>query len=447
MTVTATPTVTVGGSPVAAATGAVLPGLVALDSLSVPWGRASPLDQPDPARAAFTVLDTTPGRTFARSQLVGQPVVLGWADGATSGVFFRGRITDAPARRYVSPDGKVSGVVVHIAASSKVADAANYVLPEGTVWPAESFNNRLARILTLLPSGLFPGWGTLQSRWTTYTAPAVDVSGADALSLLRKLYDSTARAMIYDPALDGLTYAPRHFIAAGAAGGDFQYSARLALDGGLWAATADPVPMGGSWLDATSLAYDGDAARSLEHMLTRVEVQWSDGTTTATQAAPVVQGLDEAALGRRTLSVDSWHSTAVGATDCLTEWTSIIVSEASAAVLDPVTYSTARTPFRDATVRGLLLAGCEQAQWWFIRGSWLPEVAASPVVAFSGGTIGYAGGEWSLALQPTATWNANLRPGLTAATAVHSGTTARIADCDPSLTVGDLGFIQLGAGF
>lgn len=452
MTVTATPAVTVAGQTIAAAAPGGLPPLVAVDALSVTWGRASLLEQPTPARAALTVLDTSPGRPFARSSLVGQPVVIGWtgSDGS-SGVSFRGRITDAPVRRYVSAGQTVSGAVVELTCSSLEVDLANYKVPAASaVWPAETFAARLARILALLPAGLLVG-ATLHPNWTGYSAGQLDASGADVLALLRKLYDSTARALVYDPAANAFTYAPRHFIAAGAAGGSNFITGRLARQSsGLWAADAAAVPMGGSWLDATELGYDGEAARNVEQMVTQVDLQWLNGAASATSSLPVVQGIDEGTLGRRTLSVDTMHATAAGAADCLAEWASLVYSEGSVPRLEPVTYATARAPFRDGTVRANLLAGCEQAPWWFVRGSWLPEAGVSPVVAFSGSTITYRGGQWSIALQPAATWNANnpdAGHGVTAGTVAAAGTVVRLVDCDPSLTVGDLGYVQSGAGF
>lgn len=447
MTVTAAPTVTVAGSTITASAPGALPSLVAVDSLSVTWGRSSLLDHPTPARASLTVLDTSAGRTFAASALVGQLVVIGWsgADGPT-GVTFRGRVTDVAVRRYTARDGSVTGTLVELDASSVEVDLANYVVPDASaVWPAETFTARLARIVALLPAGLLTG-ATLHPNWTAYTAGQLDASGSDVLSLLRRLYDSTARPLVYDPAANALTYGRRRFVAAGAAGGNQLFSAALVRQSsGLFAADASPVS--GSWLDAHDLGYAGGAASGLQQMVTRVEVGWINGTATATAALAVFQGLDESVLGRRVLSVDSMHGGSVGATDCGTEWASLVSGEGAMRRMDPLTYSTARTPFRDAATRAALLAGSELATWWFLRRSWLPGVGSTALYGFTGGTISYTGGQWSVALQPAPAWNANGTPGLRPRYAVAAGTTCRARDLDPSLTFGDCAYVQVGAGY
>lgn len=444
MTVTAAPTVTVAGQVVTVAAPGVLPSLVAVDALSVTWGRSSLLDHPTPARAALTVLDTSPGHTFAASKLIGQPVVIGWSGSdAATGTVFRGRITDAAVRRYTGQ--AVSGALVQLNASSLEVDLANYVLPDGTApWPAESFTARLARIMALLPAGLMTG-ATLHPNWTTYTAGQLDPSSTDVLTLLRKLYDSTVRPLVYDPAANALTWGPRRFVAAGAAGGNQSFSAALVQSGGLWA--ADASPLAGSWLDAHDLGYAGEATAEQQQMVTRVEVGWINGTAAATAAQAVFQPLGEDVVGRRVLSVESMHGSTGGATDCATEWASLVTGEGAMRRVDPLTYSTARTPFRDAATRAALLAGCEKANWWFLRRSWLPGVGSTALYGFTAGTITYRDGQWTAALQPAPARNANNTPGLRPRYAVAPGTTCRARDLDPSVTFGDCAWVQVGAGY
>jgi hypothetical protein len=446
VSVTAAPAVTVAGSTIAAAAPGARPGLLAVDSLTVSWGRAGLLEQPTPARASLTVLDTTPGRTFAASALIGQPVLIGWtgSDGAT-GTTFRGRVTDAAVRRYVTRDGSVSGALVELNASSIEVDLANYVVPAGTTaWTTESFSARLARILALLPAGLLTG-ATLDPGWAGYVAGQLDPSGNDALSLLRRLYDSTARPLVYDPAANALTYGRRRFVPAGAAGGNQNFSAALVQSGGgLWAADCSPV--GGSWLDAHTLQYAGAVTSTLQQLVTRVEVGWINGTATATAAAAVWQGLDESALGRRVLSIESMHSGSAAAADCVTEWASLVSGEGAMPHLEPLSYSTGRTPFRDAATRAALLAGCEQPTWWFLRRSWLPDIGVPPLYGFIGGTVAYSDGQWSLALQPAPAQNANTTPGLRVRFAA-ADTSVRLVDLDDSLTLADCDHVQVGAGY
>lgn len=448
MTVDAVPTVAVAELTVATGLAAgQRPPLVAVDGLSISWGRGGVLDQTTPARARVTLLDTAGGRPFAsRRDLIGQIMRLGWTAPGSSGTNFRGRITDVTLDRYTSPDGSRVGTLVTLEASSIEVDAANYVQDAaGSLWPAESFSARLARILSHMP-GLFTG-AAIHPAWTTYTAGQLDVLDDDCLSLLRTLYDSTARPMIYNPNTNSLTYGLRRFIAAGAAGGNINFSSMLALSGGKWSATCSPV--GGSWLDARRFGYDGPATSGVQAKLTRVEAGYLDasaGYAAATYALTMATTPDEGTIGRRVLTVDTVHSTAAGAADCAGEWASLAQTEALVPRIDPVTFDTARTPFADVDELELLLSGAESTTWRFLRRSWLPEVGITALVGIIGGTIGYRGGEWTVTAQLAPAINGNYPPGLLGGYSASS-TAVTAADVDESVTFGDCAHIHIGAGY
>lgn len=449
MTVTATPTVTVAGTVIAPAAPGALPPLVAVDALSVGWGRTSLLEHPQPAQASLAVLDTTIGHTLAaRTDLIGQLVVLGWAgDDGGSGVFFRGRITDTSAHRWVSADGHQTGALLSLTAVSLEVDAGNYTVAEGTTWPSDSFTTRLSRIAGLMPADVFAAPPVLHPSWGTYTAAAVDVSNADALSLLRTLYDSTARPLIYDPAANLLTYGRRRFIAAGAAGGNVQHSAGLVQESSRWAATVLTSP--GGVLDAQS--FDDAAALTADvgQRITRAEVSWLNAAAAGaatTAAATIATFPSESAVGRRSLNVSTWHTTAAAAGDCLNEWASLATAEQAIPRPDPITWRTARVPFPDAATRAALLAGTESSSWWFLRRSWLPALGMTPLVGFIGGTIGYAAGEWTSAVRLAPAVNGNPTPPLPIRYAASSAA-VRLADCAESLTFADLAHVTVGAGY
>lgn len=449
MTVEAVPTLQVAELTVA--TGLVAggrPALVAVNSLSLSWGRGTVLEQTTPARARVTVLDTSPGRVFAcRRDLIGQVMRLGWSAPGSTGTNFRGRITDMTMDRYESPDGSRVGIAVTLDASSIEVDAANYLQQAaGALWPAESFTARLARIVSHLPVGLVTA-AEVHPGWATYTAAQIDVFDVDLLSLLRRLFDSTARPLIYDPGADKFTYGLRRFIAAGAAGGDVLHSAMLALAGGKWAATCSPV--GGSWLDARRFGYDGSIVADVASRLTRVQVGYLDvaaGYASATSEVQLATSPGEETTGRRALTVDTMHANAAGAADCAAEWASLALSEAALPRLEPVTFATARTPFADAAEVALLLAGVESSTWRFLRRSWLPEVGVPPLVGIIGGTIGYAAGQWTVQAQLAGAVNQNFPPGLMPAYAATDNT-VRLVDLDDSLTVGDCAHVSIGAGY
>jgi hypothetical protein len=454
MTVTAAPTLTAAGTAVA--TGGA-GELVAVDELRITWGRSSLLARPTPATAQLTVRDTSPRSTFAtRTDLIGQPVILGYAGGVT-GTNFRGRITDVAVRMR-----RAGGFYVDLACSSKEVDAANYVAPAGTVFPAETFTARLARIRQLMPAGLFAGI-TMPSRYDVgflnvvdpsldfgdYPAAQMDVSGTDALSLLRQLFDSVYPApLVYDPAADVLTWAPRRLYAYRQDLGS-TFTAQLVTStaaGGRYIVT----PIGGLPLHSGQFSYDGPLTQQLDSRITRTEVTYLNAAAGYASATITAAGIDaplESAIGRRTLTVDSIHASATNATALAANWSEVADGEARRRRLDPLTYDTARNGggFDTAAHAVALLTGAERADKFFARGSWLTRLGSRPLFGSMGGTLTHAGGQWTSTFAPAPVSTATTPRPITPATAAVPG--VRLIDVDPSVTVGDLGFVDVGAGF
>ena len=442
MSITATPTLTVAGVDVLNTS-----DTLAVDALRVPWGRTGVLDPPTPATATITVLDRTSGATLAgRSDLIGQPVLAGWVGGGSSGVFFRGRITDAAATRR---DG--GGFFLSVSCSSNEADAGNYTAPPGTSWPAELFANRRDRIMGLLPVGVFPGGAVLPTMtalnagpelnadlgdFAGYPCVAADVSGRTVLELLTELWASCYPVpLVYDPAADGFTYAPRHRVGAAPV-------VELAPDvarGGLFTAR----PHGGGWaLPAGLIGYDGPVAQRLEGRLTRVEVTYQ-GTMgqAATAVATTVDTASESVIGRRMIQVAS----IIGGSDRVDTyaanlaggWAAIASGEGRARVLEPLTVDTDRTPFVSTAQAAALLAGRETGDRFFLGGSWLTRLGVQPQFGVLGGVIGYADGRWQLELNPVRVST----PAPVPLTIAAAGPTT-LAQIDESVTFGDLAFVD-----
>lgn len=454
--VTATPTLTVAGQAVPLAPSST-PGLVAIGSLSVKWGRATVLDRPTPATASITLLDQTAGYTFAsRTDLTGQLVVIGWtASDGSSGTTFRGRITDVDAQPSSS-----AGFSVTLAASSKEIDAANYTVPDNTVWPAESFSARLARIMGVMPAGLFAGGATMPTRgdvgftnvadpskdFGDYIAGQQDVSGQDVLSLLHQLWDSTYPVpLVYDPATDGFTFSTRRnyeYLPIGTA-----LSAGLVIgNNGLYQAQA----VSGLGMLAGQLAYSGTLSQPIDSRLTVIEVSYLDQTnnyTSTTIAAGTSDYANEATIGRRSLSIDSIHADAGMAAQLASLWATIADGEGRLPRLATITFATAdATPLPSAAHAACLLSGRETSQRIFLGGSWITDLGVRPLVGIVGGTISYAAGQWSIQAQPApgiVDWSTTPLPVQYAA----SSTAVTLADIDPSVTLGDLAFIDVGAGY
>lgn len=438
MTVQAVPTVSVAGTTVGSDT------LRAVEGLSLTWGRDSLLSHPTPARATVTLLDTSPARTFAtRRDLIGQALYLGWSTGTATGRNFAGRVTDVQIARR----DDLGGLLITLDATSLEVDAANYTVPAGTAWPGEAFSVRRDRIMGLFPAGLFAG-AQLPNEWNPYTAAQVDAGGADGLSLLRQLLDSCGRALIFNPATGGFDYGRRRYLPLD--GNLGRHAVGLELLSGAWQPTCFPVA--GSALDAPELTM-GDLAVGQQNRLTRVEVGYLDsanGWSNTTAAGAVTTTPGEAVIGRRTLTVDTLHAGAGAAGNVLGEWVSLVSAEGSLPHLEPVTFSTARSPFVGDGQAATILSGSETPTWLILRGSWLPQAGVPPTVGIIGGTVSYSGRDWSatLRLGPAVNlpaYNGQV-PGLRARYAATDDT-VRLRDMYPVLTLADLDHITVGAGY
>lgn len=461
MSIDPAPFLSVGDVSVSTVPPGAAGGLTGVDSLRVTWGRSSLLDQPTPATCALTVLDTTDGATFARrTDLKGREVQVGYGLGVNEsgepqvGYTFRGRVTDVAAR-----PRRAGGFLVSLSASSKEVDAANYTAAEGTTWPQETMGARLARIVGLLPAGLFAGGVQLPTRaavglpaaaidFADYPVAPADVGGQDVLSLLRGLWRSTfPLPLIYNPAEDALTFirSRRHYVDATAHG---SVVGQLLADpnrGGRYV----PAPFAtlGLSLDAAEVEFTGALSQPLEAAATRVEVTyWNPAATDrATTTAAVPGAPAEATSGRRTLAVESLLAAADLAAELAGHWATIAAEAAQPALHDPIVYRP-RGGFADDTAAGVLLAGRERPAELFVGRSWLTRLGARPVLALLGGTITYSGGEWELSLHTApVTVDGPTAAPLTAAT-IAATAAVTLADLDPSLSVGDLAHVQIGAG-
>lgn len=475
MSVVATPTLAVADVAVAGSL-AGAPSLVAVDGLRVPWGRSSVLETAQPATATLTVLDRTPGGTFAgRTDLIGQPLTLGWSIPGAAGTTFAGRITDVGVTRTIvrNPVTGATGRAyrVALAASSLEVDLANYTQPEGTTFPAETLGARRARLAALIPPGIAAGGLTVPDRFSlglqyvtgpdsdldTLPVAAVDVSGKSLLDLVRQLYASySPLPAVYDPA-GRFTYAGRRQFAYSPIG--MTISARAVADpdhGGLYV----PASLSGLHLDGGLIESDGGSlTQQLDSRITRVEVSYRTTAVPAgwftddlgycqmTAAAATVNTGSEAALGRRVLTVDSILATEAAATQLANLYADLASVEARTPRLSAVGWSSAREPLHDAAHAALLLSGSESGATVFLGRSWLPELGQSPLVGNLGGTISYAGGEWSVELTP-APITINPSPfGWAPITPTACAPTVRARDLHPSLTFGDARHLDVGIGY
>lgn len=457
--ITATPTLVVADVTVAA-TGNTA-DLLAVDGLRITYGRGGVLEESTPATAALTVLDRTAGATFARrTDLIGRVLRLGWSgsDGS-SGTNFRGRITDVD----VAPH-REGGFRVSLAAASIEVDLANVVVPANTAHWFYNFGGYRDACVARIPAGLITGGVLLPTNadlglpaalWpnvelATMGLREVDPSGKSLLELLRDMYRSISpMPMVYDPATDALRFAGRRRYAYSSSTG-MTTSARLVASadhGGRYVAAS---LNNARHLDAHLTGYSGSLTQTMDARVTRVEIGFIDsaaGYAPATAVATTPAAADEATIGRRTLGFDSLHQIAQYAGNLASFYADVAAREATTPRLGAVSWSSAREPLHDAAHAALLLAGCESAGTVFLGRSWLTSLGRRPLVGFLGGTLTYAAGDWAAELTPAPVVvdpQPNTWAPVTVAAAALS--TVKLADLDRSVTFGDAGFVDVGAG-
>jgi hypothetical protein len=421
---------------------------VFVDASQVTWGRSSVLEQPTPSTATVRVLDRSYGATLARrTDLIGAQLLLGYGVASSYVLNFRGRITDVDVTR--RPEG---GFYVALAASSREVEAANYTVPDGASWPAETFAQRRDRIVGLVPRELWRtgdvtlplladvGWPAAATDLDGLVAAAVTPSG-DALTLLRELFASMSPLpMVYRPQTDTVGIAPRRLFAPTAGG---QTAAAGLVLGPAGRYVAAPLSVGGLAVDAFDVdAGSARASQPLDSRITRVEVTYAPNLTAAAATS-----LPEA-NGRRTLALSSIHNTAAGGQQLANIYADVAGREGAAPRLDPVGYSTARNGggFASAGVRDALLAGIETATQLLLGRSWFTGLGIRPQVGIIGGTITYAGGQWLLQLRPAPAVVTD--PAWAPVPVKYAGrSTVKLSDVDASVTFGDAAFIDVGAGY
>lgn len=382
---------------------------VALDGVTITWGRSEVLDQPDPATGSLRLFDLS--GTFATSRdLRGLTCDLYWrgvnpADGTTvSRAYFRGRI-GSPVRvsrkTVQSPDGtRVVGSLVELPLVSILVDLANQV--PTTAWPAETLGARRARVETAAAAAL-PGGVETRSFWHTPEVPPV--AAKDQVPLyehLVALYDSSGA--------DRVTYLPHERKTTYVIRRDFPTSRGMAT---LWwntaveAATSSRAGKGvyaralngGHYIDASALEYPAESGITSPDKITRVRLTHQDsGAAYADRTVELsVDGTNEARDGIRTVSINSlvaWNAWADVAASDLEE---LSQKEAAEWRLEPLTWRTRLTGGFESYAQAVeLLTGAETPTLFFLQGSYLPPYGMRPIFGVMGQTITYADGGWEL---------------------------------------------------
>jgi hypothetical protein len=389
MGVTPAPAVRLSGALVATGrtTGGAWPAApMALDGLTVKWGRSKALEQPTPATATVRLFDPS-GVWAAGVDLIGAPLELSWSAAGETRTYFTGRVGAVEVSPHTATldNVRTQGALVSLSCTSLLADLGNR-LPVGLTWPAETLAARRARIATLAAGPVSSI--TTRAAWDAAPLADLDPSTTSALDLLKGLFDACgADRYSYDPHTKAVSYLARRTFP------DPTPLARLTKDStrvGVYLAAP------GGAVDGHYVGYAGGAGKDLASRLTRVVLSYVTGTTRAQVVVPL-SGIDESAVGVRAATVATAHTDVTQATAAANDLAALAAGEASGWSLDAMTWKTGARGFDSLAQARRLIGGTETADVYFLGRTWLPRLGIRPVFGVMGGSIGYAHGSWSVA--------------------------------------------------
>lgn len=402
---------------------------VAVDGLTVKWGRSTSIDQPEAATAQVDILDrgNGPTRVDALVALGASLVVYASVDGQTDVIVFAGRITDLSIEW-----DDAGGGLCQVIAADLLADLANrYVGAEP--WPQETLAARAARILTSI-GGTAVNM-SVDARPAALPVSRMDVDRQAAATLLRDLATTgTAALWVVVPAA---TAKPALRIEDPSARKSMR-ALTQDLSRLLWVITetgSDSKP-----LDACDVIRDPvHWTRATADLITRVTVRWLDPSTSpdpTERSIAVVDAASETEFGARGLSVGTILASSAAATDAA----NLLVAghrPSQSWRVTGLTWDLAVTPITTAT-RDLAAALLDNSRriglplmiaplpWWAPAG-------ASAGVYVEGGTYAYRAGRWIMALDgiPATGVGGSL-------TYAATDKSIRYVDIDPAITFFDM---------
>lgn len=401
---------TVDGQPVATGGAA---DLLAVDKLTMTWGRKRVWEHQESAQAAMTLLDRTAvyGSNTGPT-LLGKTVLLSYdVPGVLAErVFFRGKVTDV-AVTVLPPDpatGANRGILLEVTAASIVTSLAN--ARTGTVsWGSNTFSTRWALLRAIIWPSLVTAaaYNTAATdvfgntlNWGTRQVAARDYQNESVVGALKEMLDFTSDRMVYDPHTNALGVAARKIIDSSLGFAQLVPGAAADDDGAVLKLPGHgTMPMlRGSEFTTAGLQ------RSVETSLTAVETsRWSDSTGATASPGGVLyldQATDAANPNRMTVRTD-WYSSTDSA-QTLAVWVSMMVREARAWIPDPITHLTKRAGGLTLGQIPLLLSGTEPAGLVYLGGTDWARAGIAPAFSIIGGRIDYVGGDpgwWSPTVQ------------------------------------------------
>jgi hypothetical protein len=401
---------------------------LALDGLSLHWGRTTSIDQPEAATCTVDLLDRGGGsvRVDALVSLGATLVVYSSIGGAPPLIVFSGRVTDLDVEW-----DDAGGAVCSVIAADLLADLANRFVG-AEPWPQETLSARANRIVASAVGG---GAVTVDARPAALPVSRMDVDRQAAAGLLREL--ATSGTAVLWVVVPSSTAVPTLRIEDPSA----RTSMRALVESVpslLWQisdAAGDSNP-----LDACQVLRDPvHWSRATADLMTRVTVRWLDPSTSPDPTERTVSLVDTAAettYGARGISVGTILASSTAADQAANVlmaghrpsdlWrVSGLTWDTSIVPVDPDTVTLAATLLDNSSRIGVPLLVTPLPAW--------APAGAGAGVYVEGGNYRYTGGRWILALDgiPATGLGGSLSYGQT-------DPSMRYVDIDPAITYLDM---------
>jgi hypothetical protein len=389
--------VAIDGTPVATSA-AGDPGLLAVDKLSLDWGRERLWEHATAGQCSLSLLDAAGVYgPHTGASLMGRALTLSYqVPGVLDPrVFFRGRITEVDAiPRGTHPyTGANRGLRLDLSVASKLAQAAIVLTPPNWARSQEALFTRWSALRDLFVPGVLAG--TIFPVATATQLAARTYDAVSALDAMRAICDATTDRSIYNPHTDKLELVPlRINIDQPAYGYTVPGRDPVNTDGVVLRPAGQSTPM----LDAGEFSGTGKLLRGSDAWVTGDVLTYYPGgnsSGTPSSQATTYQSGEEAALGPNRITIDTDLVAFADVQTFEIRWANALANEARRWRPDLITHETRRVGGLTLGQIPLLLDGMEHNSYVFVAGSPWALNNTAPIFRIIGGGIDYADGWWS----------------------------------------------------